>query len=580
MKNFNRLGVIALILGIFLTSCMTNTLKSPQSEKAKKPEGTALYFYKTRFANLPDTAKFVFSGTTLESTPEIKLFYQRRLFRTAWTKDYTPTAEADSLIELIKNSKKLALVPRLYHPDLIQKVRARFTDTLDLFDQLENTCNLELLLTNASVLITRHLNRGFLNIDTIDYPIKPRLNKLEITTLLNDGIKSNNVISSILNIQPQNHFYKQLLSAYNWYLEHSGMDSIIIHIPDPEKDSLKAYERAKQILIKNGFLIFKKNTAINNKRDFEPSITKTKISPDHTPNNDSLFINALKIFQRFNGLNQDGKIGKYTRKALQKTNINKYEEILLTIEKLRWEYPLPKKYIFVNIPTFKLRYLANDTIKTEHKVVVGLPYKQTPVMTDTMEYFITFPDWNVPVSITTHEILPKMQSDSSYLQRNNYVIYDKNLNAVNVNDLNIAEMDAGTIKKYYIKQSGGNSNALGTIKFIFPNQYDVYIHDTPSKRFFHKDIRAFSHGCVRLQKPWEFAEFLLTQENRKDFIDTLMHFKTKKWQRYVSLRPKIPVLFRYFSVEADEKNNIYYYADIYNRDKELLPELRRIYHIK
>jgi len=574
--KFFFIGILFIIF--CFSSCITNSLNSPQQENNQKPEGTALYFYKTRFANLIDTAQFIYKRVPLEATEEIKLFYQRRLFKPAWTKEYAPTKSADSLISLLKNAEKFALRPKFYHVKLIEKLRSQFSDTSDLYDQLENTCNLELLLSNAAFLFTKHLNRGILDIDTLSYPIQARLKKIDLTGLINNCVKNEN-ISSILSVQPQNYRYKNLLSAYNWFITHSSTDNIKISIPDTKKDSLKAYSRAKQVLVKNGFLIANKNFSFNPEDENQPKQNSFHNSPINEIQ-DTLFINALKIFQKFNGLNQDGKIGKYTRIALERTNKEKYESLLLTIEKLRWENQMPQKYIFVNIPSFKLRYIRNDSIVSIHKIVVGLPRKQTPLLSDTMEYFITFPEWNVPLSITSHEILPKLQTDSSYISRNNFIIYDKNLNAINVHDVDWNQVTSGSMRKYYIKQSGGNSNALGTIKFIFPNSYYVYIHDTPSKRYFNKDIRAFSHGCVRLQNPWQFAQFLLKNDNRSNFIDTLMHFKEKKWQRYVNLKQKLPVFFRYQTVEADEKNNLYFYMDIYKRDKQLLPSFKEKFFAK
>lgn len=576
--NRNNFFISLLFVISLFSSCMTNSLNSPQQETNQKPEGTALYFYKTRFANLIDTAQFIYKKVPLEATDEIKLFYQRRLFKPAWTNEYIPTKSADSLISLLKNAKKFALRPEFYHVKLIEKLRSQFSDTSDLYDQLENTCNLELLLSNAAFLFTRHLNRGIMDIDTCSYITKPRLKKIDLTGFINNCIKNKN-ISSILSVQPQNYRYKNLLSAYNWFITHSSTDSIKISIPDPKKDSLKAYLRAKQVLIKNGFLIASNDFSLNPEDENPPKQYSFHNSPNSVIQ-DSLFINALKIFQKYNGLNQDGKIGKYTRIALERTNKEKYEALLLNIEKLKWENKMPQNYIYVNIPSFKLRYIKNDSIAATHKVVVGLPNKQTPLLSDTMEYFITFPEWNVPISITSHEILPKLQTDSTYVSRNNYIIYDKNLNAINVNDVDWNQVTSSGMRKYYIKQSGGTSNALGTIKFIFPNSYYVYIHDTPSKRFFNKDVRAFSHGCVRLQNPWQFAQFLLKNDNRSAFIDTLMQFKEKKWQRYVKLNHKLPVFIRYQTVEADGKNNIYFYMDIYKRDKQLLPTFKEKFYMK
>ena len=567
---------MVVVVGIFVNACMPRTIKAPQNSSEPLPEGYALYFYQTRFANLPDSANFSYSTAEFLAKSEIKLFYQRRLFKLAWTNMLFPTPAADSLLYLLENSQEFGLSPNFYNTSIIKTLRQQFSDSIDLYHQLEYAANFELLLSNAAFTFARHLNRGLLHLDSVGYRTKPDMLKIDLTTVVNNGIKGDSVISSILGLQPKALAYINLINSFRWFILNNDRDTISIKIPDPQEDSIRAYHQAKKVLIKNGFLIENKNKSTK-----EQNISTNDFSSDEFynrsdiwENDDSVFVNALKIFQRFNGLNQDGKIGKFTRQSLEKTNNEKYWQILLAIDKLKWESKLPSKYIYVNIPSYVIRVIINDSILKEHKIVVGLPSKQTPVFTDTMEYFITYPEWNVPLSISYHEILPKLRVDTTYTDRNNYLVYDKDLNAVNVRDIDWSLVNRANFE-YSIKQARGNSNALGTIKFIFPNEHYVYIHDTPSKQYFSRDIRAYSHGCVRLQSPWEFAEFLVLQDKRENFLDTLIDYKKRRLQRHIMLQDPIPVLMRYITVDADDKNNLFFYKDVYVKDKYMIEELQQ-----
>ncbi len=564
-----------LIFLLTLFACNKNE-KNIALQNLPEAEGVALYFYQTRFAHIPDSLDFAYPGARFYTSNDIRLFYRRRLFKPAWTSNLLPTTTADSLIHLLQNARNYGLWPQFYNLEQILKIRNQFQDSLVLYRKLENVCDFEILLSEAVFHFARHLHNGMLPADTLGYERKMIISNSELTSLINLALKNKQFVSTLLGLQPPTQKYRDLLNAYQWFIEHNSLDSLKISIPDPKNDSIRAYQLAREVLVKNGFLIQN-----NQKNIIGPTLEQQFFfRNDHDSLDaqieDSLFIQSLRIFQRFNGLNQDGKIGKYTLEALQKSNLEKYWQILLALELLKWENQWPQKYIYVNLPSYKLRFYVNDTIIKEHRVVVGLPANKTPLFTDTMEYFITFPQWNIPPSITFKEIIPKLKRDTAYVLKNNYVVYDRNLKAVNVRDVDWTQVSTSRFEYSFI-QEGGNSNSLGTIKFIFPNEHYVYIHDTPSKQYFLRDIRAYSHGCVRLENPWEFAQLLLKSEGRSTFIDTLLEYRKNHMQRHVSLKEPVPVLIRYITVEADNKNNLFFYADVYRYEKNLIASLKKKY---
>ncbi len=306
-------------------------------------EGLELYFYQTRFAHIPDSLDFAYPGARFYTSNDIRLFYRRRLFKPAWTSNLLPTTTADSLIHLLQNARNYGLWPQFYNLEQILKIRNQFQDSLVLYRKLENVCDFEILLSEAVFHFARHLHNGMLPADTLGYERKMIISNSELTSLINLALKNKQFVSTLLGLQPPTQKYRDLLNAYQWFIEHNSLDSLKISIPDPKNDSIRAYQLAREVLVKNGFLIQN-----NQKNIIGPTLEQQFFfRNDHdsldAQIDDSLFIQSLRIFQRFNGLNQDGKIGKYTLEALQKSNLEKYWLILLALELLKWENQWPQK---------------------------------------------------------------------------------------------------------------------------------------------------------------------------------------------------------------------------------------------
>ena len=209
----------------------------------------------------------------------------------------------------------------------------------------------------------------------------------------------------------------------------------------------------------------------------------------------------------------------------------------------------------------------------QKKTVVGNTWTKTPVFKAELEYFVMNPVWNVPYSISSKEILKKVKKDSTYLTRNGYVVSQKGkqLNSNSIDWQNITPNNFN----YQISQNSGSGNALGKIKFIFPNTNFVYMHDTPSKHFFAKDIRAFSHGCIRLQHPVELAKYLAEKQDLSVQKDSIQSKIDTKKNRVVLLKEKIPVYIEYHLAGTDVNGEIEFYRNIYKKDLQLLAALNK-----
>lgn len=266
--------------------------------------------------------------------------------------------------------------------------------------------------------------------------------------------------------------------------------------------------------------------------------------------------NAVLHAQRRFGLVADGVVGPATLSALNVPVEDRIRQMLLNMERMRWlpQQPQNGVHISVNIPEYALHVYEGKNKVFDIDVIVGKQGHNTQIFSDQLEYVVFSPYWNIPRSIVREEIVPAMKRDPSYLDRNNMEITG------NRNGLPV------------IRQKPGPNNALGKVKFIFPNSYHIYFHDTPAKSLFSNNKRAFSHGCIRLEEPARLAQFVLQDKPGWDDarIYDAMNSGKEKW---VKLDEKIPVLITYFTSWVDESGSVHFRKDIYDHDKRLAKQL-------
>ncbi|MHB1110611.1 MAG: L,D-transpeptidase family protein [Devosia sp.] len=280
---------------------------------------------------------------------------------------------------------------------------------------------------------------------------------------------------------------------------------------------------------------------------------------------DDALVDALKGFQESLGLIADGVMGPATVAALNGGSATTKDDIIANMERWRWQpEDFGKLHVQVNIPEFKLVIMDGDNQTYSTRVVVGTPKNQTPVFNDEIEHIVVNPYWNVPSSIATNEIAPRLAGNPGYLDGQNMELLrgGKPVNAAAI------DWSTANIRNFSVRQRPGAGNALGRIKFLFPNQHDVYLHDTPSKSLFQRSFRAYSHGCVRVQNPMEFAGALLARESNVTVASLEGMFG--KSERWVNLETDIPVHITYFTLRVDEDGTIRSYGDVYGLNKRLI----------
>ncbi|MFD1470221.1 L,D-transpeptidase family protein [Hymenobacter caeli] len=247
----------------------------------------------------------------------------------------------------------------------------------------------------------------------------------------------------------------------------------------------------------------------------------------------------------------------------------RYEQVALNLERWRWE-ALPAaaaEYVLVNLPACELLVVAHDSVLRRHRLVVGKPATPTPTLSSVIDHFTLAPDWHVPRSIATREILPRLKRDAGYLARNNYALYDGQGRLLDARRINWAGVTAQHFP-YTIRQSAGCDNALGNIVFRFANPYSVYVHDTPERQVFAQPYRALSHGCMRLEQPMQLAAYLLRRGGQPVQLPSEAACARQPRPRDVPLRRPIPLFVRYATCTA-ERGQLRFLPDIYHRDETI-----------
>ncbi|MDZ5647084.1 L,D-transpeptidase family protein [Nitrospirillum sp. BR 11828] len=288
---------------------------------------------------------------------------------------------------------------------------------------------------------------------------------------------------------------------------------------------------------------------------------------------------SVKEFQRRQGQEPDGAIGKRTLVELNATVDQRINQIIVNMERWRWERePADQPYLVVNLADYTLSLMRGMDVQMTMRVVVGAPFTRTPVFIGNMSYMELNPYWYVPTKIAKEEILPKQKKDHSYVVKNHYTLLsDWTSNAVPVDPSSI-NWATVTERNFHwrVRQDAGNDNSLGRIKFMFPNKFDIYLHDTPSKRLFDRAVRSFSHGCIRVQDPPALALAILAltdtpgwpEEKLRAEIggDSLKH-------QTIRLKNRLPVHITYITTVTDPDGGIDFRTDVYGRDARVLAAL-------
>lgn len=576
-RNFFFLVFVALIIVLNYSCFDRKNYTSNTQAVVVEEESTMTELLTSTFESVNDSVHLAFRGKELETTPMIKKLYAENQYLPIWTTTLKPNHKGRELMRLFAKSAYYGLDTSFY----------QFGSINELYDILneESTQDInskaleyELLLTHNCFKMMSHLKVGLIRPDTSIYGQHYATYPKDFPRKLGEFINSGRLTDGMLSLQPKSYQYRQLQKGLERFLSQMALRTDSFSIPDPAKDSVLAYNTAKEILTVNSF--YKPNNKAEEYAEYmineiismnsKPVGYKMDFDTPMEPQVDKEFIKALKGFQKAHGLFPDGKIGANTKNALLKNNRERFEQIAINLERLKWEKRRPARYVYVNLPSYKVRVIDKHMIKKTYIVVVGAPWFKTPLLNSKIEYFTTNPKWYVPVSITRNEILPRIKNDSTYLARHGYRVYDLESNPIK--NIDWAQVESGNLN-FRLQQNAGRGNAMGLIKYYFDSgENNILLHDTNDKSKFSKEIRAYSHGCIRLGEPIKFGTTLvgLDQPTKADSVAIWVNQGQRI--RY-HFKEHIPLYIRYVTCEADSKANITFYHDVYGKDKELKEQL-------
>ena len=496
---------------------------------------------KAQLAQLPRSGK-----TQKARSAKISQWYAQRNYEPLWIKDGKVSSAAEQTVFQLLTAYKDGLDAKDYGGGaLFAAVDSKTPQELADF---------ETRLSLASVIYGQHLRTGRVLPNTINRELVIYPEQLSADNLLTRLANAAAPAEELASLPPQTQRYFRLRShlvALKLQEAEGGWVSV------PEGEVLKPDMEDDRVPVLRQRLIQSGDLAAN--------------AHDGTIY-DGALVEALKRFQARTGLAIDGVIGPTTLSQLNITIQERIALVALNLERRRWmQADFGDTYIFVNLADQVLKLVKNDKTLHAELVQVGRPYHRTPVFSDEMEYLEFNPFWNVPYSIATKEYLPK-------LKQNPYALQSQQIRVLS----NGRKVDPGSVPwnsysranfPVRLRQDPNPKNALGRVKFMFPNKFNVYIHDTPSKSKFAKDSRYFSHGCVRLKSPMDLAEKILGfQSVTRGKIDRIVDSKKRT---VVKLKEKLPVHVTYLTAWVNKDGSAHYRRDIYGRDKILAKALEK-----
>ncbi len=480
-----------------------------------------------------------FESPAWYSAQKLYYFYGARHFEPIWLEEGQNgeanfSKRAQQIIELFKNSYLLGLNPDDY---LVDDINLQLVGS-----EAADLAKVETIFSDIVLKFAQHLYGGRINPKKVSPFIDYKVNKVDRSELLLKLINSDNPVQILLSLEPKHKEYALLKSALARYYDGSAEQAIII----PGGKILRLDDRDERI-----------------------ELIRQRLGLEITDANKNLFdetlLLAVEKFQQNMGLNIDGVIGPATIAALNGGNATTKEDIIANMERWRW---MPRDLgdfnVFVNIPQFRLEIFDKGKAVHSTRVIVGKVKFKTPVFSDEIEHIVVNPYWNIPRSILNNELAPSIKSNPNFLNSQNMelLLGGKTIDATKI------DWSETSLDKFHVRQRPGKNNALGSVKFLFPNKHAVYLHDTPAKSLFSRSTRAFSHGCVRVKDPWGFAEALLQYEPKISFASLVSQRGGAK-ERWNNVSKHIPVHLAYFTLRADENGSIRSYYDIYGHNERL-----------
>jgi murein L,D-transpeptidase YcbB/YkuD len=496
------------------------------------------------FPNFPDYSQ------------EVQTLYRSVNYAPVWIRDGQAKPQALALITAFQSSRQKGLNPEDYDASRWpQRLAALKNSPLDA----NTVAHFDAALTVCVMRYISDLHMGRVNPKHFKVGFDVDQKKYDLPQFLTQKLLAASNVPEVLNgVEPTYYGYQRTELALQTYLALADKDHSP-PLPDVQKTLAPgdAYPGAE---------------ALAQRLQLVGDLPQGPV-PDAKPGiYEGALVDGVKHFQVRHGLGADGRLGKDTLVQLNTPFSVRVQQLDDALERWRWLpasfSPLP---VAVNIPEFVLRVFSPDhRIAMRMNVVVGKAVRnETPVFADEMKYIIFRPYWNVPLSITRGEIIPALEKDGGYLAKKNFEVTDQSGKIVTSGAVSadvLAQLRSG---KLLVRQRPGPSNSLGLIKFIFPNEHNVYLHSTPAQSLFSQSRRDFSHGCIRLEHPAELAAWLLQDQPKWTLAAVKAAMQSGPDNQQVNLTPSVPVVIIYLTALVEENGEVYFFNDIYGHDQRL-----------
>jgi len=494
---------------------------------------------------------------------EMKDFYTRTGSTLGWIRDRKPTPQAHAMIDLFTQSDHKGLVPDDYDASRwsarLQKLQGSASDT--------DLANFDAAMTVSAMRYIRALHIGRVNPETLGRQLDVSSRKYDLGEFVYDKVISANDLAAVVKtVEPTFPGYLRTLDALPRYREFAKVDTgKPMEVPTKPITPGGTYAdlpRLSRLLQLVGDL---------------PA--NTRVDANSTAYQNTL-VTAVKSYQVRHGQLPDGHLKAELIKEMNVPLAQRVRQIELTLERWRWlAHSFPQPPVVVNLPEFKLRtYDENHQVILYKTVIVGKAYgHKSPVFQKEIKYVVFRPYWQVTPTIQRAETVPHVEKDRNYIKKENFEVVTADGKVVTdgpISDEVLAQLKSGHLR---VRQKPGPNNSLGLVKLIFPNEDNVYLHGTEAPQLFANEQRDLSHGCIRVERPADLAAWALRNNPGWNLERVQAMMNGAQDNVTVNLEKPIPVLILYGTVAVDEKNNVFFFDDVYGYDKQLDEALKKGY---